>query len=74
MEEVNMTKLNDASSTTRQPFCRVFFVLHSANKNYKAYFETLNDFKLKNVQLQSCITSQDLQLLYWSIIHSTKRY
>jgi hypothetical protein len=42
-----------------EPVCRVFF-LHSANKNYKAYFKALNDFKLKSVQLQSCITSQNL--------------
>ena len=32
-------------------------------------FETLNEFKLKSCQLQSFITFQDLQLLFWKFFH-----
>ena len=45
----------------------------SANYFFKTIFEALNEFKWKTFQLQSCITSQDLQSLFWSFLHLTKR-
>jgi len=36
-------------------------------KNFKSKFEALNKFKSKSFELQSCITSQDLQYLFLAI-------
>ena len=57
----------------KEAFCHVHFFWPSANQFFKAIFEALNEFKWKTFQLQSCITSQDLQSLFWSFLHFTKR-
>jgi len=41
-------------------------------ENFKSNFETLNKFKSKSFELQSCITSQDLQYLFWLFLYLTK--
>jgi len=41
-------------------------------ENFKSKFEALNKFKSKSFELQSCITSQDLQSLFWQFLHLTK--
>ena len=70
----------------KEIFCRVPLFWHSAKRHFavciffcprqiiffKAIFEALNEFKWKTFQLQSCITSQDLQSLFWSFLHLTK--
>ena len=57
----------------KEAFCRVHFFLPSANQFFELIFEALNEFKWKTFQLQSCITSQDLQSLFCSFLHLTKR-
>ena len=57
----------------KEVFSRVYFFLPWANQFFEAIFEALNEFKWKTFQLQSCITSQDLQSLFWSFLHLTKR-
>ena len=52
------------SALSKEVFCRVHFCWPSANYFFKAIFEARNEFKWKTFQLQSCITSQDLQSLF----------
>ena len=61
------------SGTRQKGFLPCAFFWPSANQFFEAIFEALNEFKWKTFQLQSCITSQDLQSLYWSFLHLTKR-
>jgi hypothetical protein len=36
---------------------------------FKHNFGSVNDFKWKGCQLQSCRSYHDLQLLFWSFLH-----
>jgi len=50
---------------TRQRWvCRVPNIWHSENIIFKFNFEPLKKFKWRSFHLQSCVTSQDLQILY----------
>ena len=40
--------------------------------NFKQHFQILNDINWKSHQQQSWITHQDLKLLFWSFLHTTK--
>ena len=48
----------------KEALCRVLNIWHSANIIFKSNFEPLNKFKWRSFDLQSCITSEDLWLLY----------
>ncbi len=78
MEKLSTIKLYNLSRFTT--FILVIFLYNffwtiwiwiSKYNNFKQHFKILNDFKWKNCQQQSCITYQDLQLLFWSFLHIT---
>jgi hypothetical protein len=38
-------------------------------RKFNHIFPYINDFKCKSCQLESCITFEDLQLLFWAFLH-----